>query len=78
MEAAVAQLIKTAIIKAGNGLTLFVAAAQHYTAAGWSQICLVLPNSDQISSAQPSSARLSYVCLPVPQAGPHAARQSFS
>lgn len=34
MEAAVAQLIKTAIIKAGNGPAAFAAAAQHCTEAG--------------------------------------------
>lgn len=33
MEAAVAQLIKTAIIKAGNGPPVFAAAAQGGTAA---------------------------------------------
>lgn len=34
MEAAVVQLIKTAIIKAGNGPAAFVAAAQHSTEVG--------------------------------------------
>lgn len=41
MEAAVVQLIKTAIIKAGNGPAAFVAAAQRSAEAGMARLpCL--------------------------------------
>lgn len=50
MEAAVAQLIKTAIIKAGNGPAVFVAAAQHCTAAGVAQLFCVSSQVPQAGS----------------------------
>lgn len=50
MEAAVRQLIKTAIIKAGNGPAAFAATAQHCPAAGLVRLLCISPQPPQAGS----------------------------
>lgn len=67
MEAAVAQLIKTSIIKAGNGPAVFVAAAQPCTAAGMAQLLCI---SSQVPHAgSPSSQTVLPTDLTPPRNG---------
>lgn len=67
MEAAVTQLIKTAIIKAGNGPTAFAATARHCPAAGLVQLPCISPQSPRQA---PQTARWSSPqAWPPPQNG---------
>lgn len=50
MEAAVTQLIKTAIIKAGNGPVAFATAAQRCPVAGMVRLLCISPQSTQAGS----------------------------